>query len=246
MTPSQFLLAALFISAGCAVNSAIGFGAGIFATPLLVWIDIPLPGAIAIAMSATLVQSAWGCWLSRGNIPWSQAWLMHALRLALLGPGVLLLGLLVAGGPQRVKHGLGVVLLVVLTSMLALKVKPQPRVAVGWTLLAGTFSGLLNGMLGMGGPFAVLWAVAHDWPAGRVRSFLWSAFVLTIPPQLLLLWLRFGEPVAQGVLTGLILIPAALIGAAFGHKAGLLLSADRLRRVTYGFVFIIAVRSILA
>jgi hypothetical protein len=37
----------------------------------------------------------------------------------------------------------------------------------------------LAGICGMGGPPLVLWAMAHDWPADKVRAFLFACFAAT-------------------------------------------------------------------
>ena len=93
----------------------------------------------------------------------------------------------------RTKQVVGVVLLIVLGLQTCCKVQPRPHIHWAWTVVAGSLSGLMAGLLGMGGPPLVLWLMAHDWPSLRQRTFLWLSFLLLVPFQGRCWWRPLGS-----------------------------------------------------
>lgn len=245
MSQEQILLACFLLLFGSTVNSLVGFGAGLVAIPLLVWIDVPLPSAIVIVNLSASIQCLWMCIRYRKHIPWRPAMSMHVIRVLMVPVGVVLLVGLVAIGPDRVKQVIGCLLLIVLFMIWILDVQPRRNLHQGWTLLAGTTSGILNGAVGMGGPAAVLWVMAHDWSSRRARSCLWTLILTSFPVQLLMLWWQFGDPILRAMVLGLAMTPVCIVGTLLGLRLGALLPIRRLRRVAYLIIAALAISSIV-
>jgi len=241
MSQEQILLTCLFLICGCMVNSLVGFGAGLVSIPLLVCIDVPLPSAIVIVILSAFIQCAWMCLRYREHIPWRSAMPMYILRLLFLPAGVFLLVVLVEIGSDRIKQVLGGVLLLALFMIWALNVPPRPRLSAGWTALAGSISGILNGAFGMGGPAAVLWVMAHDWTSRAALSCLWSLIVMTSPAQLLLIWWKFGDSIGEAIVIGAAMTPACVVGTALGLRIGALLPIGGLRVAAYLVIALLAI-----
>ncbi len=241
---TQTILVASALVFACMVQGAVGFGAGMFAIPLMVWAGESLPAAITITMGGVIVQCGWNLYRYRGHVTMRELMPLTTTRLLTLPVGVLLLSVLVGLGTDRVKQCVGLMLLLALLTQWLLKVRPRERVAWGWTLLAGGASGLMGGMVGMGGPPVVLWVMAHDWPAKKARSFLWGTFVLLIPFNLLLLVYKFGNEIGWALLLGLCLAPLVVAGSELGQRIGGLMNRHRLRTVALGFLLILALVSV--
>ncbi len=50
MDTTQIILVSVALVSACALQGAVGFGAGLFAIPLMVWAGVDLPSAIMITM----------------------------------------------------------------------------------------------------------------------------------------------------------------------------------------------------
>lgn len=247
MAFEQIIFVALAVAVGTLVQTSVGFGAGLFAIPIMVWAGVELFEAIGAILVVVLVQTGWGCWRYRADVPWRATWQLLWLRLITMPLGVWLLGTYLQTWDQgRIKQLLGAVLLTVLIVQWALRVRPRPSVHWGWTAAAGGSSGLMAGVVGMGGPPVVLWVMAHDWPSRRSRAFLWATFLQLLPIQLGLMLLQFGEAAAWSFAMGLASLPAALLGGVVGMRIGAALSREWLRRVALGLLAVIALASVAA
>lgn len=246
MTLEQAIATALVLMLASMVQSAVGFGAGVVAIPVLVWLGLPLYVAVPLLLCATVIQIAWGCYRLRHELDWVGTLPFNSLRVLTLPVGVWLMGVLVEIGQSRVKQVVGVVLLAVLIVRSALRVQPRASVHAGWTVLAGAASGLLGGLVGMGGTPMVLWVTAHDWPNDRSRAFLWLTMVQLYPITLALLTWRFGTDVLWAALIGLLYAPAALLGTWLGMHMGGLMSGRQLRVTMMVLLLLIALNSLAA
>jgi len=241
----QIILVGLALVSACALQGAVGFGAGLFAIPLIVWIGGSLPSAITITMGGILVQTMWNIYRYRGHVQVREVMPMFAMRMLTMPIGVALLGMLVTTGPARVKQAVGGMLLLVLGVQWLSKVQPRERVGWVWTVLAGGSSGLTAGLVGMGGPPVVLWVMAHDWSSKKSRSFLWLTYLILIPFNLVVLAYRFGNEIWGSLLLGLCLAPLVVVGSEAGMRLGALMSRERLRSAAFVLLFLLAVASIL-
>ncbi|MEX0653561.1 MAG: sulfite exporter TauE/SafE family protein [Phycisphaeraceae bacterium] len=245
MSTEQIIVVGLVLMAGSALQSAVGFGFGLMAIPLMIWAGVPLPMAVTVLAIATVAQMGWSCWQYRVDLAWRPAIPMVVVRLVSLPAGVYLLSLLAEADEGLIRQVVGAMLLGVLALQFGLRVDPRPRVHPGWLVLAGSSSGVLGGLIGMGGPPVILWLMAHDWPARQTRSFLWLTVLAVMPLNLLLLWHHFGQPVVEASVVGLAYTPLVLAGTMAGLWGGDLLSKPRLRAATLALLVVIAVSSIV-
>ena len=70
MSFDQVIPVAIVLMSGVAVQAAVGFGAGLFSVPLLIWLEVPLPVAVGLVMSMVVVQGVFSCWQHRDELPW--------------------------------------------------------------------------------------------------------------------------------------------------------------------------------
>jgi uncharacterized membrane protein YfcA len=106
-------------------------------------------------------------------------------------------------------------------------------------------SGFLLGFSGMGGPPMVLWVLAHDWPMNRARAFLFFLAAMSVIPQAVFLWLRFGNAALDAMLLGAAATPAVLIGLWCGLYLARLVPDRALRRLCIALLVVIALSAIL-
>ncbi len=228
-----------------AVQSAIGFGYALVSTPLLIWLGIPLPQAITIVATCSFVQSCIGARHLRADVPWRLVLTSTGIRLVMVVAGIILLRRLTMLNPEHVKLVVGCVLSVLVIMQIGARVKPAASVHWAWTGLAFCLSGLIAGLCGMGGPPLVLWLLAHDWSAERMRGFLFGVFATSIPVQIIMLYLTFGKPIVTGALAGLLLAPVVYLGSRIGLPLGNRLGKERLRWIVYGVLLLIGLNSII-
>lgn len=239
------MLAGLVVVSGAAIQGAVGFGFGLYAIPLLLWAGLPLQSAIATSLTATIVQTAYNCYAHREHLDFA-ATLPHFIpRLITMPLGVWAIAPLVGGGQALVKQVVGGFVLLALVVQWALKVKPRERLWWGWAPIAGSLSGFVGGLVGMGGPPLVIWTMAHDWPAVRARAFLWLNILEMSPLVLALLLLRYPGDTWAGAAVGGAMCPLAILGGALGARAGAKLSRHRLRTAAFALLLVIAISAIV-
>ena len=240
MSIDQYALVGLALALGGGLQSAIGFGGGLVAIPIMLLAGVPAPQAIVMSYMGSLVQAGWGWYRHRDAVPWRATLPMFFLRLATLPLGIWLLVIFVRTDPGRIKQLVGVILLVAL-AIQWIKVTPRAHVHWCWTLLAGATSGVGAGMIGVGGPQMVLWLMAHDWPNNRVRTFLWILFVQTIPFYVVMMGYQFGRPIAGAVVIGLMYAPLVVLASIVGLYVGHTMSRKVLRICIYLTLVVIAI-----
>ena len=237
---------ALILFGGAILQGTVGFGMGMFSIPLLVWSGLSLPQAIAATLPAVLVQSSFNCWQHREHLPWKPAITLFVLRASTVPLGIWLLSMMVEWDPSRIKQMIGAFLLTALATIWAVKPTPVPKVRAGWTIFAGTLSGTLVGLVGMGGPPVSLWVLAHDWPPITKRCCLWLSFLMLLPFHAAMLVWQFGSPLFQSLVTATVVAPATILGAIVGAKLGSQLNAKGLRIAMLSLLLFIAVRALVA
>jgi uncharacterized membrane protein YfcA len=227
------------------VQSAIGFGYALVATPLLIWIGIPLPSAVTLVATCSFVQAIIGARHLRASVPWRLALIATTVRTATLVAGLLILRQIAELDTRAVRFVVGVVLGLLVISQLIGKVRPAERIHWLWGGLAFSTSGLLAGACGMGGPPLVLWSLAHDWSAEKIRGFLFTVFAASIPIQIVLLYFTFGTNILWTTGTALLLAPVVFLGAVIGLPLGNRLPRPLLRGIVYATLLVIAASSII-
>lgn len=245
MPPSLFVAVALVMLLGSALQSAAGFGFGMFAIPLLMLLGVPSYEAIAILSVCSFAQTFPGMIALRRHIVWR----------SLLGP-IILAGIFMPVGiwllrsinllePAAVRQIFGCLILLALALHYYGRPTPRERLHPGWGAAAGSTSGLLSGASGMGGPPLIMWIMAHDWSTERSRVSVWVFFTLLTPVQLGALWHRFGEPILEASGAALLVAPAAVIGLVPGLWLGQRIPKALLRRISYVIILLIALYAIV-
>jgi uncharacterized membrane protein YfcA len=242
---TDIIAAAGILCLASTVQSAIGFAYALVATPLLIWIGIPLPNAITTVAVCSFVQATIGVRHLRASVPWRLTAIAMAVRVSMLFVGLLFLRLLIGFDTLAIRFVVGIVLCLLVVTQLVCKIHPKENIHWLWGATAFSASGLLAGACGMGGPPLVLWALAHNWPVEKIRGFLFSVFSVTIPIQILLLYLTFGIDILWTTAIALLLAPAVFLGAAIGLPLGNRLPRPVLTGIVYATLLIIGLSSII-
>jgi uncharacterized membrane protein YfcA len=239
------ILVAIVLIAGSALQSAAGFGFGMFAIPLLVVLGAESYEAITIIAICGFAQTVTGLWVLRRELDWRQAGLLVLVAGAVLPLGVLALHRLTVLHPHQVRQVFGGVVLAALIVQWTWRVRHHERVHWAWGGVAMVASGFMAGLAGMGGPPAVLWVMAHNWSTRRSRVTLWALFTGLMPLQIFFLHDRFGADVLAAAVEGALLAPIALLGILPGLWIGHRMSKARLRQVSSVIILLVALYAIL-
>ncbi len=229
-----------------AVQSAVGFGYALFATPLLVWIGMPLPSVIMLVATCSMIQAIIGSVKLRRSVPWRLSTIATLVRLAGVVAGLMLLKRLVKLDTNDVRLMIGCILCLLVAVQFAWR--PKPVKTMHWTLstLAFLAGGFLSGLCGMGGPPLVLWAMAHDWSSIKIRSFLFTVFAASMPFQIFLLSATFGRDILWNAAIGIACLPLVYLGSAIGMPVGNRMGRNRLRHIAYAVLFIIGSSAVIS
>lgn len=228
------------VTLAATVQTAAGFGFGIVAVPLLLWVSLPLPEAMALMIGAGLSQVVIGLWTTRKEIRWGLSVRIATAQWLMIPVGVLAMTHFLADYPQLIKQAVGVVLLSVLAARAFIRPTPRPRVPAPWAYVAGGSAGLLGGLVGMGGPPLVLFAMAHDWTKDRFRTFLWTQFLLGTPVLLLVLGLRVGWETTVAFASGVILMPGIWLGTRIGFAVTRRWRREQIQRIATALLVLLA------
>jgi uncharacterized membrane protein YfcA len=245
MSPEMIAAAGAILFFSSAVQSVIGFAFNLLAVPLLIWSGFSLAQAVALTSVPILIQVSVATWKLRRDVVWRDVVPPSMIRLLTLPIGISLLYLINGLDPGTVKQIVGALLLLILATQKWIRIEARNSLGWGWDLLAFGLSGIMLGMLAMGGPPVVLWLMAHDWSARRSRAFMAALFLLAAPVQLALLWWKLGEEVADSFLLGFWMIPLVVAGSLAGIRLGNLLDRKRLRSIILFFLFLTGAFSLL-
>jgi uncharacterized protein len=245
MTVLQSVAAGVVVCLAGMGQSAVGFGYALFATPLLLWLGIPLPNVITLVATCSMLQSMMGARSLKGSVPWRLALTATAVRLVGVVIGLLLLKRLVTLDTARIRAVIGSVLCLLVVIQIAWRARPVEQMHWGWAGLSFTGSGLLAGACGMGGPPLVLWLMAHNWSTRKTRGFLFAVFATSIPVQIVLLALTFGPSILWSVALGIAFFPLVYLGTAVGLPLGNRMGTHRLRTIAYAILLVIGVSAVV-
>ncbi|MCR9115566.1 MAG: sulfite exporter TauE/SafE family protein [bacterium] len=245
----QWVLVGFVLLIASIIQSAAGFGAGLFATPLLLAIDFSLPEIISINVTLSAIQSGWGYFQLRRHIQVRKVVRPIAIRIMSIPIGAAALYLMSnsLGDESRnaIKMLVGVAILMIVILQLSLRIQPREKIASYWEWIAFSASGLLVGWIGMGGPPAVLWVQAHLWEPLKSRAYLFLIMVSSVPFHLMLLFYLFPPAdIMRGVGVGLLNLPCVLAGVTIGMAVGKRFSRLQLRAVVYLLLILIAIYAI--
>ncbi len=243
---ATFVTLGIVLSLGTFIQSASGFAAGLLIISTLVWIGYPIPEAQIALLIATVPQNIWGVWSLRDAIRPRQLFWPAIGRLAFLPLGIAALYWMDTLPPARIKQVVGGVLLVITLAITLFRVSPRERLHPLWGWLAFPLSGFLQGLVGMGGPAMVLWVQGHDWDTRRSRGFLFTMYLISLLPAMLMIGWTFGERVGPAAVMAILLIPLLLVITAQGLRVGTWLGRKRLRRLTLALLIAMSLVSLLA
>ncbi|MGB7346600.1 MAG: sulfite exporter TauE/SafE family protein [Pirellulaceae bacterium] len=235
---------ALILFVGIFVQSSAGFAAGLIIVPSLLWFGFTIPEAQASLLVATIPQNIGGVWTLRKSVSVKRVAVPGITRIAFFPLGCLLLVGLQSFPIDRVKQVVGGVVLIATLAIILFKPKPQISLHPVWGWLAFPVSGLLQGLVGMGGPAMVFWVQAHDWEPREMRGFLFSMYLISLLPAMLVLYLFFGDTIIQPALVAAMVIPLLLLATYLGLRFGDWLGRQRLRKITLGLLLVIGLAGI--
>ena len=222
-------------------QSAVGFGYALYATPLLVWIGIPLQNTITFVATCAMIQAALGAHKLRAAVPWRLVFTGTAIRLATFFVGLYLLKRLVAASTDQIRMAVGLILCLLVMLQLLWRPRPVEKMHPAWGGLAFSASGLLSGICGMGGPPVVLWLMAHNWSTNKTRGFLFAIFATSLPVQIFFMYLAFGTDILWSVAIAIAFMPLVYLGSAIGLPIGNRLPKETLRRIAYAILLVIGI-----
>ncbi len=228
------------------IQSMIGFAFNLIAIPLLVWSGFSLAQAIAMTSIPIFVQLSLSGWQLRQDIVVREIVRPALIRFLTLPLGIALLHRINTADTAIIKQFVGGILLLVLLVQHRVHFRPRERLHPLWDLLAFGLSGLMLGMIGMGGPPVVLWLMAHDWHPRRIRAFVTALFWIASPVQIALLYWQLGEEASRAFVWGATLLPVVIVASLLGVRIGDTFDRERLKSAVTLFLFITAVVSIVS
>ena len=242
----DIVLAGFIICLAGMAQSAVGFGYALFATPLLVWIGIPLPNVITLVATCSMIQAIIGARKLHAMVPWCLSLTATAIRLAGVIIGLFLLKRLVVLNTDNIRMVTGCILCLLVAIQFLWRPRPAQTMHWGWAGLAFIASGLFAGICGMGGPPLVLWSMAHDWSTQKTRGFLFAVFATSIPIQIILLSLTFGTSILWNAAIGIAFLPLVYLGTAVGLPIGNRMAKDKLKRIAYAILLVIGISAVVS
>lgn len=240
------MLTALILLAGGALQSTVGFAYGLFAIPLLIWIDIPVYEVLALILVSTFVQSLVGCRALREHLPWRNGIIATVIRIVFTIGGVFILHYMVNENQDLISAVVGGILICSVLLLWKMPKRKTDHVQNGllYTFIAPV-SGVLSGVIGMGGPPLLLWAMSQPWSPQRIRAFMFLIMSTGAPAQLLILVAAFGLEVLWGAALGALCIPVVFIGSHLGITFGNKLSKRQLSVAVYLLLLVLGIKSII-
>lgn len=226
------------------IQSAVGFAYALFATPLLIWIGMPLPNAIVMVATCSFLQAIFGVRHLSTSVPWKLSLIATVTRTATLIVGLLVLQIVVNLDPNIIKLVIGSILCILVIIQILIKAHSLDNVHWVWGGLAFSTSGLLAGICGMGGPPLILWSLAHNWSTEKLRGFLFSVFAVSIPVQIVFMYLTFGSNILWSVMIALLLTPAVFLGTKIGLPLANQIPKLAMRRIVHLILLVIGLSSV--
>ncbi len=246
-TFSAIIFCGIILCLAAMIQAAVGFAYALFATPLLVWIGIPLHQVIVMVSVGSLLQSVAGVRSLHASIPWKEVGMATALSIVGLIAGLIILRQIISLDPRYILMIVGTALSVLVVVQLIFKPRQVDKVKWPYTVLAFLLSGVFSGTIGMGGPPLVLWVMAHDWEPAKIKGFYFASFLLFIPIMIVLMAILPGfGPLSKPILLSLAYFPLIYAGSLVGLKIGNQLSRRKLYVVTCIFLFITGISTIIS
>lgn len=219
-----FALCCLAAGAGGVVQTFVGFGYALLVVPVLLLVEVDLVPVAPLVVAAPMVM--WLAWVDRADLDVRGFARVTAGRVPGTVLGVLLLGTISTAALSEAAGAL-------LIAAAALSAARGPRTTTpAFELGAGVASGFAGTVSAVGGPYVGL-AFADREPT-VLRATVSAAFAVGILVSLLALALA-GEVDSQGVLVGVALLPATVVGLWVGRRANGLVNPSWVRPAVIAF-----------
>jgi len=228
----EYIIAGIVLLLATTLQGISGFGSGLVAVPILaLWFPLttltPSLSVINIFVAAIIY------WKNREAARPSQwKWLIISGVLASLVAGSLLLNI----NEQWLKIALGLVILLVAALLASGRQLPTAEHTAGYISI-GTGSGILNGLMTLGGPPIVLFLANARLPKQQFRATL-SLFFLAIAVANVVNFSRQGIYQTEHLHLVATLLPAAIVGAAIGQRLQHHFSESRFRQLTIALMLL--------
>jgi uncharacterized membrane protein YfcA len=242
----HIVIAAMILFGSSMVQAIIGFAFNLIAIPLLIWAGFSLAESVAMTSIPIFIQLALSSWRLREHIIWHDLRIPILIRFITLPLGIMMLYTINSLDPSRIKQFVGIVLLLIVLTQYFINFKPKEHISRLWDIIAFGISGIMLGMIGMGGPPVVVWLMAHDWEPKRIRAFVSFLFLIAAPVQIVLLYWKLGSEAGEGFVWGLASLPLIVIATLTGIHIGNRLDKDSLRQTVNIFLLLIAFVSIVS
>jgi uncharacterized membrane protein YfcA len=241
---AQLVIVALVMTIGSVLQGAVGFASGLLGVPLLVLCGFPLLDATIINFVSTSVQNAAGAIQLWPHLEWRELIWPSIFRAAGMPLGIYALDQSRALDHNVIKQVVGMLLLVAVVLLIALRVRPRERLHAAWTFVAFLSSGFLTGFASIGGPPMVLYVNSLDWSAPKSRGFLFFCSAALLPLLAALFLWQFGREAGPPAAAALLVMPPVLVGLWTGLRLGHRLDKAVFRRLTYALVAMVAIAAI--
>jgi len=231
---------------GGVIQSSTGFGFGLFAIPLLLFMKISLPETIIMVIISSAIQKAVATNHLKRFVVWKELIPLMGVGLLSLPLGIFLMFRVSNLDHSLIKQIMGGCIFLLLLLHLRGVTRSTGKGSPLWGYIAAFFSGLLNGFANIGGPPMVLWILSKNWTNERMRGTLLAFSLVFVPSQIVIMSVVFGPPIFHGLLKGFVLSPLVLLGTYMGLKIGKEFSETRLKIIMRILLFCIAFTSIFS
>ena len=230
MTPFETAAGMLVYLVGCVIQGAIGFGANLFAVPILALVNPGfVPGPV---LMINPVLNAMLTYRERGHVNGEALGWSLTGRLPGIVVGVVALNLVS-------KDNLGVLFGVLLLGAVALKACGlHPRRNRGTLFAAGTTSGFMGTTVGVGGPPVAM--VLSDLPGPAFRATMSPYFLVGTSLSVVALALG-GQFGVDDLVIGAWLMPGVIAGALLSGPLRSHIDAGRTPKAVYALSTVAAV-----
>ncbi|MBN1554978.1 MAG: sulfite exporter TauE/SafE family protein [Phycisphaerae bacterium] len=222
------------------LQSIAGFGFSLVLLPVLLSLDVMLAQAVTLGIVCSTAQRVYFIRTMHDHIDWKTLKPMIIIGLAILPAGVAILHVLTSIKIEHVRQLLGVFIVLTL-SVQFFRIPQRNEISRFWGYLAAFFSGLLNGIGNIGGAPIVLWILAHNWSAMKMRVTTLAYSLVFVPFQLLLLVCVFRQKALLAGGISLAYIPLVLVGTWCGLWVGQWFNKKHIRIIMQILLLIIAV-----
>jgi len=245
LTPDLILRIAIVLFVGGFIQSSAGFGFGLFALPLLLFLKLQLQEAVIMVVIGSAIQKIMGIRYFRKVINLREISPLIVSGLAGLPIGLYLMFRVSGLQQSSIKQLIGFLIIFMLIFRWSKLIKSVIRVKAMWTYIAGFLSGILNGFANIGGPPVVLWVLAQNWENRKMRATIISFSLFFVPFQITIMIIIFGRTLYSPLFYSLVLSPSVLIGSWSGLKFGDRFSKKILERYMEFLLLLIALVSVL-